>query len=169
MNAKKYTILALYLSSILLFGCSTHNNTKVDNEESIRKSQERKQAALQAKINFNKLCIEKLQAYVTGQTTEDTFWKDGWNGRDPYEERIGVIAFKRRSGINQYTLGYYSGDTGNPTAISVALEVYSIFIEKENAEYDVYKIMSVGAPTKSVHVCELLFKNNLLEIIRFIK
>jgi hypothetical protein len=169
MNGKRYAILTLYLIPILSFACSTHSETQVDNKELIQKSEERQQAKLQERINDNNMSIKKLQSYEIGLTTEDEFWKDGWNGNDPYKERIGVIAFKKQSGTNQYTMGHYLGYAGEPIAINASLEFYRLMIENENAEYDINKLLSVGAPAKSVHVCELLFKNNMLETIRFIK
>jgi hypothetical protein len=112
--------------------------------------------------------VMKAESYNIGTTTEEAFWKDGWNLEDPYDGFVGIIAYEidHRNKTMKYVIGnftseYLEGLNEAHTAVlkKGVLDAYveDMIITDYPHTYDTF-----FGPDFLTKICTLIFKNGLL-------
>ena len=102
----------------ILSACATTQGVSVpDPEEQNRLQAEEQERRLQAEqVNQSRLAL--LRSYRIGQLTEEQFYSDDWDAREPFYGRVGVIGGRRIADALTFILGVYeAGDSPRTSSI----------------------------------------------------
>ena len=109
-------------------------------------------------IKLTHVQIKKLKHYQVGVTTEQSFLKDGWNARDPWLGRLGIVQYTKQD--NKYRMGILA--TYNSKMGDLAQQIYEL-IKNNDGESFVRVIDRSGEDKVSAStLCVLAFDHGLL-------
>ena len=108
--------------------------------------------------------MDKLTSYVPNVTTEDQFFADGWNAKDPYIGKIGILRFIGQEKSLEVILGLVEGTSEKPNT-EAGKQIQDIFAFTKDA-YSA-EISSVFQPNylSGRSDCIFKFENRLLKSV----
>jgi hypothetical protein len=112
--------------------------------------------------------VMKAEAYNIGTTTEEAFWKDGWNLEDPYDGYVGIVAYQidHQNKTNKYVVGNFTTEylEGLTEAQKAALKkgVVDVYVEDMLIKDYGHTYDTFFGPDFLTKVCTLVFKNGVL-------
>lgn len=172
MRAKNTRWLLALVTALIGVSCTSAPRSPQPPQQPTVSSPNIQSASPQRKASqeaANVQLLTKLRAYAPQSTTEKEFWQDDWNAEGPYDGIIGIIAFKKQDGTNEYILGYYdSPATLDGYARHVVRDGASFLLESENSLYNPPYIRDF-ANARRVLICIITFKNNMLVSIKWSK
>ncbi len=108
--------------------------------------------------NITHAQIRKLKSYRVGITTERSFLMDGWNARDPWMGKLGIVQFTNHD--NKYRMGIFT--TKNQKMGDIAQQLYEL-VKISDGESLLRVIDKRGDNETSKHtLCMLAFKDGIL-------
>jgi hypothetical protein len=116
---------------------------------------------------FDKVMM--VEEYQIGVTTEVSFWEDNWNMEDPYDGKIGIVAFELDHKTNDYkytignfTIEYLEGLKEEDVAMlkREATNVYTTAMVDKSTKQRKDSFFDSNFLTK---ICTLVFRNGTLE------
>ncbi len=108
--------------------------------------------------NITRAQIRKLKSYRVGITTEHFFLMDGWNARDPWLGKLGIVQFTNHN--NKYRMGIFT--TKNQKMGDMAQQLYEM-AKKSDGDSLLRVIGKSGDSKTSKHtLCMLTFKDGML-------
>ncbi len=108
--------------------------------------------------NITHAQIRKLKSYRVGITTEHSFLMDGWNARDPWLGKLGIVQFTKHD--NKYRMGIFT--TENQKMGDIAQQLYEL-VKNSDGESLLRVIDKSGYNKTAKHtLCMLAFKDGML-------
>ena len=102
--------------------------------------------------------IRKLKSYRVGITTEQFFLKDGWNARDPWLGKLGIVQYSKQG--NKYRMGVLATD--NYKMGDIAQQMYELV--KNSDGKSLIRVIDISGEDKASKstLCMLAFNDGML-------
>jgi hypothetical protein len=119
-------------------------------------------------LKENELLYSKLRSYKEGVTTQGHFVSDGWNFKDPYFGKIGVVGVFKNIGKAMVVMGIVPIDQSKDSGFRDAL-LYVFEDKWEESLEDVLRIEKVSQEPANIAlvVCLIELSDGLVKKVTF--